>query len=82
MRERRGAYRVLVRRPEGNRPLGRSVRKWEGNIKADLQEMSLGAMDCIYLAQGRDRWRVLVNVLLNLRVPLKSGEFFNYLTAC
>jgi hypothetical protein len=82
MRERRGAYRNLVGRPEGKRPLGRSVRKWEGNIKVDLQELRWGGMDCVYLAQGGDRWRVLVNALLNRRVALKFGEFFDYLTAC
>jgi hypothetical protein len=61
MSERRGAYRVLVGRSEGKRPLGRSARKWEGNIKADLQEMKWGGVGCIYLAQGRDMWRVALN---------------------
>ena len=82
MRERRGAYRILVGRSEGKRPFGRSARKLEGNIKADLQEMRWGGMGSIYLAQCRDRWRVLVNAVLNLRVPLKFGEFFDYFTPC
>jgi len=69
MGERRGVYRVLVGKPEGKRPLGRPRRRWEDNIKMDLQEVGCGAMDWIELAQDRDRWRALVNVVLNLRVP-------------
>jgi len=69
MRERRGVYRVLVEKPEGKRPLGRPRRRWEDNIKMDLQEVGCGSMDWIELAQDRDRWRELVNAVMNLRVP-------------
>jgi len=65
----RDVYRVLVGKPEGNRPLGRPRRRWEDNIKMDLQEVGCGCMDWIELAQGRDRWRALVNAVMNLRVP-------------
>ena len=66
--ERRGVYRVLVRKREGKRSLGRPRRRWEDNIKMDLQEMECGGMDWIELAQDRDRWRALTNVVMNLRV--------------
>ena len=66
---RRGVYRVLMGKPEGNRPLGRSRRRWEHNIKMGIQEVGCGGMDWIELAQDRDRWRTLVNAVMNLRVP-------------
>jgi len=69
MGERRGIYRVLVGKPEGRRPPGRPRHRWEDNIKMDLQEMGCGGMDRIKLAQDRDRWRSLVNAVVNLRVP-------------
>ena len=69
MGERRGVYRVLVVRPEGKRPLGRPRRRWEDNIKMDLQEVGCGGMDWIELAQDRDRWRALVNAIMNVWVP-------------
>ena len=65
---RRGVYRVLMGKPEGKRPLGRPRHKWEGNIKIDLQEVVCGTMDWIDLPQDRDRWRALVNAVMNLRV--------------
>ena len=56
-------------KPEGKRPLGRPRRRWEDNIKMDLQEVGCGGTDWIELAQNRDRWRALVNAVTNLRVP-------------
>ena len=69
MGEKRGVYRVLVGKPEGNKPLGRPRRWWEVNTKVDLQEVVCEVMDWIELAQDRDRWRALVNAVMNLRVP-------------
>jgi len=66
---RRGVYRVLVRNSEGKRPLGRPRRRWQENIKIDLQEIGRGVMDWIELAQDRDRWRELVNAVMHFRVP-------------
>jgi hypothetical protein len=65
----RGAYTILVGRPEGRRPLGRPRRRWEDNIKTDLREIEFGDVDWIHWAQDRDRWRALVNTVMNLRVP-------------
>jgi hypothetical protein len=61
-------YRVFVGKPEGKRPLGRPRRRWDGNIKMGLQEMVYGGMDWIDLAQNMDRWRALVNAVMNIRV--------------
>ena len=66
--EGRGVYRVLVGKHEGKKPLGRPRRRWEDNIKMDIQEVGWG-MDWIELAQDRDRWRALVNAVMNLQVP-------------
>jgi len=73
--ERSGVYRVLVGKPEVKRSLGRPRRWWEDNIKMDLQKVVYGVMSWIELAQDRDRWRALVNVLMNLRVPQNAGNF-------
>jgi len=69
MGEKRGVYRVLMGKPEGKRPLGRPKHGWEDNNKMDNQEVECGVMDWIELAQVRDRWRALVNVVMNLQVP-------------
>jgi len=69
MGEGRGMYRVLVGKPEGKRPLGRPRRRWEDNIKMNPQEVGCGGMDWIELPQCRDRWRALVNAVMNLQVP-------------
>jgi len=73
--EGRGVYRVLVRKSEGKRPLGRPRRRWEENIKMDLQKVGCGGMDWIEMAQDRDRWLALVNAVMNLRVPYNEGNF-------
>ena len=69
MGERRGVYRVLMGKPEGKRPLGRPMRRWEGKIKMDLQEVGCGSMDWIELAHDRERWRDFLNAVMNLRFP-------------
>jgi hypothetical protein len=73
MGEGRGAYRVLVGRPEGRRPLGRPRHRWKDNIKMDLQEVGWGGMDWIVMAQDRDRWRAVVSAVMDLRVPQNGG---------
>jgi hypothetical protein len=69
MGEERGAYNILVGRLEGRRPLGRPRRRWEDNIKMYLWEIGFADVDWIDFAQDRDRWRALVNTVMNLRVP-------------
>jgi hypothetical protein len=69
MGEGRGVHRVLVGNPEGRRPLGRTRRRWENNIKTDLEEMGGGCGDWMERAQDRDRWRALVSTVMTFRVP-------------
>jgi len=69
IRSGRGVYRVLLGKPEGKRPLGGPRRRWVDNIGMDLQEVGCEYMDLIGLAQDRDRWRKLVSVVMNFRVP-------------
>jgi len=71
-------HRILVRKPEGKRPLGRPRRRWEDNIKMDLGEVG-GGGDWMELDQGRDRWRALVNTVMNFGVPYGAR---NFLTSC
>ena len=73
MGEGRGVHRVLVGKPEGKRPLGRPRRRWEDNIKMDLQEVGGGCGDWVELAQDRDRWQALVSTVMNFRVPKMWG---------
>jgi hypothetical protein len=68
-REKKNAYRLLVRKSEGRRPLGRPRRRWLDNIRMDLVEVEWGDVDWIGLAQDRDRWRALVNSVLTPRIP-------------
>jgi hypothetical protein len=67
--EKRNAYRLLVGKLEGKRPLGRPRRSWVDNIRMDLREVGWGNVDCIGLAKDRNRWRAVVNSVMNLRVP-------------
>jgi hypothetical protein len=78
--EGRGAYRVLVGRPEDKRPLGRPRRRWEDNIKMDLGEIGIDRANWIQLAQDRVQWRAFVNTVMNLRFPKESGIFFDELS--
>ena len=73
MGEGRGVYRVLVGKPEGKRPLGRPRRRWEDDIKMDLQEVGGSCGDWMELARDMDRWRVLVGTVRNLRFPKRRG---------
>jgi hypothetical protein len=69
MGEKRNAYRILVGKSEGRRPLGRPRRRWVDNIKIDLREKEWDSVDWVDLAQDRDQWRALVNTVMNLRIP-------------
>jgi len=71
--EGRGLHRVLVGKPEGKRPMGRPRRRWEDNIKMDIQEMGGGCRDWMELAQDRDSWRALVSTVKNFRVQKMRG---------
>jgi hypothetical protein len=67
--EKRNARRILLEKPEGKNPQGRPRRRWVDSIKMDLREIGWDGVDCIHVAQDRDQWRVLLNTLLNFRVP-------------
>jgi hypothetical protein len=69
MADRRDVYRVLVGRSDGKRSLARPRSRWEDNIEMDLQEAGRGTMDWIAVVQVRDRWRAIVNAVMNFRVP-------------
>jgi hypothetical protein len=71
--------KIIRIKPEGKRPLGRPRYRWEDTIKMDLQEVGCGGMDWIELTQDRERWRALVNEVLDLQVPKNAG---NFLTSC
>jgi hypothetical protein len=77
--EQRNTYRILVGKPEEKRLLGRPRRRWIDNIKFDLKEIGWDGMDWIDLAQDKDRWKALVNKVMNLRVPKNAG---NFLSSC
>jgi hypothetical protein len=65
--EERGVYKVLVEKPEEKRPLGKLRRRWDDNIRMDIQKVGCGGTDWIELAQDRDCWRAIVNAVMNLR---------------
>jgi hypothetical protein len=75
VRDKRGAYRVLVGRPDGKSPLGRPKHRWDDNIKISIQEVGWGGVDWIDMAQDRDSWQAVVNVVMNIRVPQNAGNF-------
>ena len=77
MGEGSGVYRVVVGKPEGKRPLERPTRRWGDINKMYLQDVECRGLDWIELAQDRDRWLTLVNVVMNLRVPLKCVKFLD-----
>jgi hypothetical protein len=80
--EKRNVYRLLVRKPEGRRPLGRLRRRWINNIKINLLEIGLSVVNWIGLAQDRYRWRALVNAVMNLWVPQNAGKLSSGYTTC
>jgi hypothetical protein len=69
MGEKRNAYRILVGKPKGNRPLRRPRRRWVDYIRMDVREIGWGGVDCLDIAEDRDQWRALVNTVMNFRVP-------------
>jgi hypothetical protein len=79
-RAKRNAYRIVVGNPEGKRPLGRPRRKWVDNIEMDLRDIGWYGVDWIDLAQDRDQWSALVNMVMNHRVPQIAGKFLSNCT--
>jgi hypothetical protein len=77
MGEMRNAYRLLVGKPEGKKPLGRPRQRWPDNIKTNFREMGRYDLDRIDLVQGTERWRALVNTVMNLPVPQNAGKFLS-----
>jgi hypothetical protein len=75
MGEMRNAYNILVGKPEGKRPLGRPRHRWEGNVRMDLREIQWEGVDEMHLAQDSNQWQALVNMIMNLQVPLKVLNF-------
>jgi hypothetical protein len=75
--EQKNAYRTLVGKPESKRPLGRPRRRWVDSIKIDFREISWGGMDWINLAESRDQWRALVNMVMKPQVPVNFGKYFS-----
>jgi hypothetical protein len=71
----RNAYKLLVRKPNGKKPLGRPRRRWEDNIRMDLREIVWKFSDWMHLAQDRDQWQTLVYTVMNIRIPSKAGNF-------
>jgi hypothetical protein len=69
MGEKRNSYKILVREPEGKSPLGKPRRRWVDNIRMDLRKIGWDGVDWIEMSQDRDKWRALVNMVLDLRVP-------------
>jgi hypothetical protein len=80
--KKRNAYRALVGKPEGKRPLGRPWRRWVDIIKMDLREIEWSDIYWIDLVQYRDQWRVLVNMVMNLRVQLNVGNLMSSCSTC
>jgi hypothetical protein len=80
IREKRNAYRIFVGKPERKGPLGRPRCRWVENIKIDLREKGWDGMDWIDLAQDRDQWRALVNMVMNFQVPSNAGKFLSTCT--
>jgi hypothetical protein len=79
--EMRNAYKIFIGKPEGKRPLGKPRRIWEGNIKMHFRELWLKCADWIHLSQERNRWRVLVNAVMNTHSgSIKGGEFVDKLS--
>jgi hypothetical protein len=75
--EKTNAYRILVGKPEGKRPLGRPRSRWVDNKKIDLREIGWDGVDWMDMAQDRGQWRACVNTVLNLRVPQNAGKFLS-----